>query len=786
MVRQLPVTPNNMMIMIAKAHRLNLHKFFDLFCGLLCGLGLALLLMLAGLSIAQEPSSVAQEPSNVAELGNVEEPVSNDALSLASNQPQTVIVAEGDNLSRLALRYDSTVEAIIAANQLTDTIIFPGQSLIIPSVAANVAANVDSPVTLPAQAVISVEGDLIRVRVQSGDSLSELALRYNSTIEDIMLANELSSSQLEIGQELIIPKESLRSSKHVELRSPQGRRAIIVQSGDSLASLADTYQVNTDDLITWNQLESDIIYVADILYIEAPLEGDDDISLSDIRFVEAASQTTSNEQIESQATENQAEDQAIEGQTENDVEITSTAASNDNADPASTAEDATSENTQGSNATQNAATTEVPTETASTETVATETVAAEIVATETVAAETVATQASSETNSDPDSLASDANSGVSSSASSGDSGLEIVEPLNAALPEARPVTLGESSETSAEVATEVATEVVTEVVTEALSVETPSASQANLTPVNPSPELALAARAQNQAIIIASKEEPEQLLFSELIRQSLVAQGFKVEIAPERLNSLETRAALLRGDIDIYTEYTGTALSNFFQGYGIGELPPDMLTSSESSQALTKSLDDFYHGLSWLCPAPANNRYVFVSSKAWATEANITSLEEVAAFINAGNALELYSSDDFMRLADGLEHFETHYQFKVTNLHLLSSADLPSLIETLVKTPASLGILTSTDDVDERLLILADTSSQAVHNPSPVVRKDLSLAQPEIAASLCPVFETLDNFALNQLKSRWQPYDSSVLREEDLSMVVKDYLSDLDLPTPMP
>lgn len=43
------------------------------------------------------------------------------------------VVQEGDNLFRIALRFNTTVEAIQAANGLEDTTIYVGQELIIPS-----------------------------------------------------------------------------------------------------------------------------------------------------------------------------------------------------------------------------------------------------------------------------------------------------------------------------------------------------------------------------------------------------------------------------------------------------------------------------------------------------------------------------------------------------------------------------------------------------------------------------------------------------------------------------
>jgi LysM repeat protein len=41
-------------------------------------------------------------------------------------------VAEGENLFRIALRYNTTIRALMQANGLTSTIVFRGQRLVIP------------------------------------------------------------------------------------------------------------------------------------------------------------------------------------------------------------------------------------------------------------------------------------------------------------------------------------------------------------------------------------------------------------------------------------------------------------------------------------------------------------------------------------------------------------------------------------------------------------------------------------------------------------------------------
>ncbi len=102
----------------------------------------------------------------------------------------TYVVQPGDDLFRLALRFNTTIAAIQAANNIVNpNLIFVGQQLTIPSI---------SPAPPP-------EGSTVYI-VQPGDNLFRLALRFNTTIYAIQIANGIPNANLIfVGQRLIIP-----------------------------------------------------------------------------------------------------------------------------------------------------------------------------------------------------------------------------------------------------------------------------------------------------------------------------------------------------------------------------------------------------------------------------------------------------------------------------------------------------------------------------------------------------------------------------------------------------
>lgn len=111
------------------------------------------------------------------------------------------VVVAGDSLSRIAEEFDTTVEALQEANDLTDVNIFVGQELLIPG-ASSGNGTPATPTPRPSTGVRSYV-------VQAGDGAFAIALEFDITLEALAAANGLSVDDLDnltIGQELLIPE----------------------------------------------------------------------------------------------------------------------------------------------------------------------------------------------------------------------------------------------------------------------------------------------------------------------------------------------------------------------------------------------------------------------------------------------------------------------------------------------------------------------------------------------------------------------------------------------------
>jgi len=118
------------------------------------------------------------------------------------------------------------------------------------------------------------------------------------------------------------------------------------------------------------------------------------------------------------------------------------------------------------------------------------------------------------------------------------------------------------------------------------------------------------ANASKGTITVASKNFTEQFILGEIYAQTLEAQGFKVR---RRLNlgSEQVAYKALKGaSIDMYPEYTGTALTSFF-AVKTKDVPKDPDQAYEQAKA-----EYAKNGITALARTPFQNTYIIASTKA--------------------------------------------------------------------------------------------------------------------------------------------------------------------------
>lgn len=92
----------------------------------------------------------------------------------------------------------------------------------------------------------------LRIEVTSGDTLSQIAQRYRTDVASLRKANQLSGNTIRAGHSLLIPKSDAALSNPVAQRSTG--RTYIVKSGDSLWSISRAEKVAMAKLMKANHV----------------------------------------------------------------------------------------------------------------------------------------------------------------------------------------------------------------------------------------------------------------------------------------------------------------------------------------------------------------------------------------------------------------------------------------------------------------------------------------------------------------------------------------------------
>ena len=157
----------------------------------------------------------------------------------------TYIVKKGDSLYSIAKQYNTTIGAIKAVNELTGNILQPGQILKLPNF---ITFNPDP-------------NSVIVYKINKGDSLYSIAQKYGVTVNDIINYNQLANTLLSVNQQLLIPiNPTTEIGKEPNIN-------YIVKRGDTLYNIAKRYNITPKELMDYNNLSSSLLNIGDTILI---------------------------------------------------------------------------------------------------------------------------------------------------------------------------------------------------------------------------------------------------------------------------------------------------------------------------------------------------------------------------------------------------------------------------------------------------------------------------------------------------------------------------------------
>lgn len=287
-------------------------------------------------------------------------------------------------------------------------------------------------------------------------------------------------------------------------------------------------------------------------------------------------------------------------------------------------------------------------------------------------------------------------------------------------------------------------------------------------------------------IVVGSKDTPEQLLLGQLLMLLLQDIGYDVVDSRGLGDSLTTREALRSGEIDLYMELTGTALSVYHN------LPDSALPSSQAQAfSLAQRLDEA-RNLIWLQPGAFNETQTLVVNPS-RLDAELATMDDLALYMNENGApLSLCVDTEFFENEqNGLSELEELYEFNFNaDSILVMSAD-----ETLAALRDERCDVAQALNTDGRIAawgLTALTDPEGffpAYTPAPVIRQEVLEMNPGLEAYLGQLGEYLDDASIRQLNALVEYGEDGAPDsgdEQPLDEVARDFLCTNSLITNCP
>jgi osmoprotectant transport system substrate-binding protein len=267
-------------------------------------------------------------------------------------------------------------------------------------------------------------------------------------------------------------------------------------------------------------------------------------------------------------------------------------------------------------------------------------------------------------------------------------------------------------------------------------------------------------------ITVGSKNFTEQYILGNMYAQALEANGFNAETKLDLGSEQIADKALQSGQIDLYPEYTGTALVAIVPFKGN---PSDLNSPQATYEAAKKGYADRSPADTMLTPAPFNNTYGIFVRKSVAKEMNLTNMEQLS---KASKNLTFISYSEFQNRSDGYPNVKKNYPaFDFEQIEIVNQLGLRySGIE---NGDGDVGVGFTTDGqlTSPQLVVMKDEKAiWPFYYPAPVVRTDVLEKHPKIKGILNEVSASLDVEKMRELNGKVD------LDQEDPEDVAAEYL----------
>lgn len=269
-------------------------------------------------------------------------------------------------------------------------------------------------------------------------------------------------------------------------------------------------------------------------------------------------------------------------------------------------------------------------------------------------------------------------------------------------------------------------------------------------------------------ISVGSKNFTEQYILGNMYAEALENAGFNVERNLNLGSEQIADRALQSGEIDLYPEYTGTALVAILD-YGEDNLA-ELKSPEETYEAARELYAERDPADTMLEPASFNNTYgIFVRSET-AEERNLETLADLA---QASPELTFVSYSEFQNRSDGYPNMQRNYPaFDFQEIIIANQLGLRYQgVQGGGEGDVGVGFQTDGQLASDELTVMEDEKDiWPFYNPAPVVRSDTLEENPKMEEVLNEVTASLNVEKMRELNGRVD------LEQEDPEDVAREYL----------
>ncbi|MGZ3421038.1 MAG: glycine betaine ABC transporter substrate-binding protein [Polyangiales bacterium] len=255
--------------------------------------------------------------------------------------------------------------------------------------------------------------------------------------------------------------------------------------------------------------------------------------------------------------------------------------------------------------------------------------------------------------------------------------------------------------------------------------------------------LPLACKRRSDRVVVGSKNFSESVLLGEIVAQAIEkSTGLSVERKPSLGGTFVCHQGLVNGDLDVYVEYTGTALVAILKD-------ERRLTDPAAVRAEVERAWEQKFGAVWTAPLGFDDTFAILVRRADAEKYGLSKVSDLSK-----KPLRPGFGYEFVARKDGYEAFVAAYGVAFAGEPATMELDLTYRALADGKVDVIAG--NSTDGRIDKLGLVQLTDDKRFFPPyeaAPVVRKDALQKHPQLGAALASLGRKIDVATMRRLNA---------------------------------